>query len=322
MSRRPQSARTGGAPRAGQSRPMSATWAAPSNRGAMVQALNLKKTQPDYGFGSATREQVSKLFVSQEHTALATAGTHSPGPALYHLPPSVGGKQPDGRKRDPPVWRFGTTPRFQYGGKLEQVPGPQQYTAVPSVGGKQPEGSKQDPPVWSFGTAERKDVRKCFVSRAHQKTDFYGMHSPGPAKYLLPASVGGKQADGRKRDPPSWTFSSAIKEEKSRPSTTPGPIYNPLHDVDTKFKKAPSPGFGASTRDVRAMVFISQEHEKGSHGLNTPGPAAPYALPAAVGYQISSKKRTSPRCSFPKESRWRAYEKEISRNSTPGPGAY
>ena len=36
-------------------------------------------------------------------------------------------------------------------------------------------------PVYGFGTAERKHVRKVFISTAHQKTDMHGLDSPGPA---------------------------------------------------------------------------------------------------------------------------------------------
>ena len=44
--------------------------------------------------------------------------------AIYHLKPSVGGKQPDGRKADPPVWKFAKANRFLYGyGRPEQKPG-------------------------------------------------------------------------------------------------------------------------------------------------------------------------------------------------------
>ena len=35
-------------------------------------------------------------------------------------------------------------------------------------------------PMYSFGTAERKHVRKVFVSTAHQKVDMHGLDSPGP----------------------------------------------------------------------------------------------------------------------------------------------
>ena len=46
-----------------------------------AQALGRYKSQPIYGFGANTREQAQKVFVSQEHTALATAGKAGPGRA-------------------------------------------------------------------------------------------------------------------------------------------------------------------------------------------------------------------------------------------------
>ena len=43
-------------------------------------------------------------------------GWCSPGPTKYKLAASVGGKQPDGRKPDPPVWGMGKPgSRFLYG---------------------------------------------------------------------------------------------------------------------------------------------------------------------------------------------------------------
>ena len=62
-----------------------------SNKGYSKQSIAVKKQAPRYGFGSATRDQANKLFVSQEHTILATGGKDSPGPAQYILPASVGG---------------------------------------------------------------------------------------------------------------------------------------------------------------------------------------------------------------------------------------
>ena len=56
-----------------------------------AQKSSSRRTAPAFGFGAATREVANKVFVSQEHTSLATAGMHSPGPAKYVKPPSIGG---------------------------------------------------------------------------------------------------------------------------------------------------------------------------------------------------------------------------------------
>ena len=161
-----------------------------STKGYSKQSLNVKKRAPAYGFGAATRDQANKVFVSQEHTLIAMGGFDSPGPAAYVLPANIGGKQPDARKPDPPVWRFNQADRFLFGyGKPDPRPAPGAYEVQPSIGVKQPNGKLEDRPAWGFGTATRSHTRKVFVSQDHQKTDFHGVDSPGPARYTLPASV-------------------------------------------------------------------------------------------------------------------------------------
>ena len=67
--------------------------------------------------------------------------------------------------------------------------------------------------------------------------------------------------------------------------------------------------------DVRAMIYIGPDHDKGSHGMLSPGPAAPYEIIASVGKQVASNMREAPAPSFSRESRWRTYEKEIKAKS-------
>ena len=296
--------------------------------GASAQLISTKKAAPAYGFGSASRDQVNKLFVSQEHTLIATGGKDSPGPAKYLLPASVGGKQPDGRKPDPPTWTFSGANRFLYGyGKPDKKPGPDEYNMPPSVGGTQPDGARANAPSWGFGSATRDGVKKVFVSQKHTLTVLHGSHSPGPAKYLLPPSVGGKQPDGRKPDPPSYGFSSAARTPVEPGNDGPGFVYKITPAVgpqpDSQIKNMPLYSFGASTREVRERVFISQEHNEGMPpSCPTPGPANSYQLDSALGKQNSARKKTSPRVSFSQASRWAAHERELARNTVPGPGAY
>jgi len=304
------------------------------NRGASAQCIAAKKSAPSYGFGSATREQANKLFVSQEHTLIATGGTASPGPAHYLLPASVGGKQPDGRKKDPPTWSFGGADRFLYGyGKPTKGPGPEEYTMHPSVGGKQPDGARANAPEYGFGTSTREQVKKLFISQQHTLTILAGTQGPGPAKYNLPASVGGKQPDGRKKDPPTYSFGGAARTTIEPGLDTPAAIYEMGSAVgasprgtpkpEGKIAQAPAYGFGAATREQAGKVFVSQEQTAlAPPNVPTPGPAAPYNLAAAIGDQPSSRYKTQPRMAFSKESRWRVLEAELKRNTVPGPGAY
>jgi hypothetical protein len=88
----------------------------------------------------------------------------------------VGGKQPDGRKKDPPVWGFGTASRFRSMSN-PQVPGPNAYSLqhVGGAGAVQHQGGMRTEPQYGFGSAERHHVRRVFISTAHQKTDMHGL---------------------------------------------------------------------------------------------------------------------------------------------------
>ena len=180
--------------------------------------------------------------------------------------------------------------------------------------------------MYGFGSSTRDQVKKLFISQKHTLTMLAGTQSPGPAKYNLPNSVGGKQPDGRKADAASWSISSKARIPVEAGQDTPD-FYNLPAAVgpqpDGKIANAPVYGFGTSTREIRARTFISQEHNMGSAPfVPTPGPAGPYKLANSLGNQPSSRKATSPRVSFAKQSRWAAHERELARNTVPGPGAY
>lgn len=292
-----------------------------------------KKSAPSFSFGTSSREQAGKVFVSQEHTALATAGKHSPGPAVYLLPASVGGKQPDGRRKDPPSWGFGTAQRFRRPGATEKPdghrgnnPGPGYYSKPPASVGPQVLGRFSSAPLVGFGTAERKDVRKVWISQEHQKTDCHGLESPGPAAAYEIKSTMGKQESSEIPNPPSWVFGSSSRAKDGAGGISPGPAYSLPASVgpqpDSRRPAAGMPGFGASTREVREMIYLGPGHDKGVFGRLSPGPAAAYHLPQSVGRQVSSSMREAPRPAFSKEDRWAKHNKELKANTTPGPGAY
>jgi hypothetical protein len=86
------------------------------------QVHSKRRSAPMFGFGSSTRSQAAKVFLSSEHAKLSTSG-FSPGPSAYTLRASVG-TQADGRKASSPQWVFGSSTRFMTGSKREmQNPG-------------------------------------------------------------------------------------------------------------------------------------------------------------------------------------------------------
>ena len=116
------------------------------------------------GSSSKTEKVANKVFVSQEHTALATAGMHSPGPAKYTLPPSVGGTQPEGRKKSAPSYGFSKGSRFMTERVSDRTPGPGANGFIPSIG-PQPVGSFRSAPIAGFGTGTREARAKLFISQ-------------------------------------------------------------------------------------------------------------------------------------------------------------
>jgi len=290
-----------------------------------------RRTAPAFGFGAATREVANKVFVSQEHTALATAGMHSPGPATYLLPPSVGGKQPDGRRPDPPSYGMGTSERFMTERKSDRTPGPGAYRMSGSMG-PQVAGRFRTEPIAGFGTAERKHVRKVFISQDHNKLDMHGMDSPGPAVIALKSTMG-KQESSDMRTNPSWVFASAGRTDPmvgkglKESAKMPGPAnYTQIdsvgRQVSSKMRSNPQAGFGTSEVSHQYKLYMSQEHEKMHFGKVSPGPGAAYQIGDSVGAQKLSKDSSQPSWGFGSADRWATYNRELKSNTTPGPGAY
>ena len=229
-----------------------------------AQAKSNRRSSPSFGFGSSTRNQAAKVFLSRDHAKLSTPG-FSPGPSAYTLRASVGA-QADGRKASSPQWVFGSNERFMQAQRKElQNPGPGQYDAASGVG-TQVSSSKHTQPMFGFGSAERSHVEKVFVSEDHNKS-LFGIESPGPCMYTLEGAVG-KQTLGRKSNQPSWVFASSQRfqyEHVKRAATSPGPGAYTLGQsvgpqVASTKHSSPMPGFGTSNRDQMSKLYISSEH--------------------------------------------------------------
>jgi len=286
------------------------------------QAPSKRRSSPSFGFGSSTRNQAAKVFLSNDHAKLSTPG-FSPGPSAYSLRPSVG-TQPDGRKSSAPQWVFGSSDRFGYEKKGVQNPGPGSYDMTNSVG-TQVSSNKHTQPMFGFGSSERHHVQKVFVSEEHNKA-LHGCDSPGPQVYTLQGAVG-KQDLSKTRNQPAWVFGSSNRfkyEHVKRAATSPGPGAYTLNQavgsqvVSTK-ESSPIFGFGTSNREHMNKLYISTDHEKAQSGNNSPGPCN-YALPESTGRQPLSKYHSAASWGFGTCGRWTA--KGGTNTTTPGPGSY
>ena len=292
------------------------------------QAHSKRRSAPSFGFGSSTRNQAAKVFLSQEHAKLSTP-SFSPGPSAYTLRASVG-SQADGRKASSPQWVFGSSDRFIQASRKEvQNPGPGSYD-MPQGVGTQVSSSKQTQPMFGFGSAEREHVEKVFVSEDHNKS-LFGIESPGPMMYTLQSAVG-KQDLSRKANQPSWVFASSERfryDHVKRAATSPGPGAYTLGQsvgpqVASTKHSAPLPGFGTSNREHMGKLYISSEHVRLPLPLACPRHSPPctcWRVPSGGKMHAHALRSTSDSPSSRPFS-WRLQEKSLSGNNSPGPCNY
>ena len=101
-------------------------------------------------------------------------------------------------------------------------------------------------------------------------------------------------------------------QSRLRSHTAVGP------QVEATKATRPTVGFGTSTRDHAAKVFLGNEQAKVFYGMESPGPAAlgPGAF-GGTGRMVDSKKQTAAKFSFGTGARG-----GYGQNQNPGPGAY
>lgn len=279
-----------------------------------------KSTAPIYGFGSADRQQLQKVFLTPEH-AKSDYGKMSPGP-IYDLKSAMG-LQSSSKKVSAPLFSFGTSDRFAKPktGPGLSVPGPGAYQS-PSSLGKQGDSSKNSAPDYGFGSSTRSHQEKVFLSEESAKIN-YGVMSPGPSAYQSKSSVG-VQASSKNDTAPSWAFSSEERfkyDFVERAAKIPGAgQYGHTSAVgvqaDSKKKTLPNYSFGTCTRARRHKLYVSPEHEKSNYGENSPGPASIGPM-TSLGRQMSSKTPSSSTWSFGSAKRF-----VYNDSRTPGPGTY
>lgn len=293
-----------------------------------VQHDSRKTSSPVFGFGSADRNALARVFISVEHCR-ADFGKVGPG-AVYDLQSGFG-TQNSSKNSNPPKFTFGTASRFLQPSAARakrnpQVPGPGAYSAGSSIG-KNPESNKINQAAFGFGTATRDDARRVFISAAAAKVRF-GAESPGPAAYSNSAIQHGvgAQPSSQRRTEPSFSIGTEKRlkyDYVERAKKTPGVgLYATQASVGAQTLSAnqnePCFGFGTATRDDAGKVFLGKEQSKVRFGAESPGPASlgPGAF-RGTGRMVQSTKSTAPNATFGGSARSLGIGE-----ATPGPGSY
>jgi len=191
------------------------------------QCDSQKHSYSSWKFGTATRADHAKVFVSPAHAKSVTEFIDSPGPCAYGHLGGVG-IQSDSRKSTEPRFGVGTASRFysdSSAATAKGTPGPGTY-GLHSAQGRQVTSNKPSLPISSFPRADRdKAAQSVFQGKEGAKT-FLGRGSPGPAVYTPQESVGA-QASSEKPNVPKFGFGTADRFSymniSARAMQSPGP---------------------------------------------------------------------------------------------------
>ncbi len=295
----------------------------PGAIGPQIEAR--KKTEPKFGFGSADRNAVAKVYVSKEHSK-TDFGKITPG-AIYETK-STFGKQDLSKNRSSSSCSFGSASRFlkpsgERAKRNPQVPGPGSYPAQTSIG-KMVSSERQTGEAFSFGGATRDAAQKVFLSKAAAKVTA-NSDGPGPTAYEPQQSMGPQRSSSNVTEP-TVSFPTAgrgrdpdLERAKKQPGAGQYRVPNAVGvQAESQKRSMPRYGFGSTTREHRDKVYISSEHSKSEFGMTSPGPAAigPKAF-GGTGKQVLSTKRTGATGTFGNAAR-----ATYATNSNPGPGEY
>ena len=229
----------------------------------------------------------------------------SPGPQVYEINSSVGGRQVNAALRSAASYGFTQSNRFNT--QLdERGPGPAEYYPI----------HQQHSPMVAFGAATR--------DNKVLKVDVRGWAAdPGMGKQLLAGRA----------TAPIYGFGSCPREKAGQVTSpafkpdgtvvSPGPVYKTEASVGKQVlatkKTNPRPIIGgyaaAALEELRAFSGVS------------PGPAA-YHVPRSTTRQLQAGKKTPPARSFGTAARFGgggirpSSARRIVDEPTPGPGAY
>ena len=272
------------------------------------QVSSTRRSAPGYGFGSSTRAHAQKVFVSKEHSMLASKGI-SPGPQ-YTIRSTVG-PQVDGAIRSEPQWGVSKAARFKAEKSTALGPGSyESHSSISSIGGASQLGGK----------STRTSMAKVYISNAHSSLGFNG-NSPGQI-YDDVSSVG-KQNASPKKNQPAWVWGSQRRfrnADVEYQAKMPGPGTfeqgaGAFGSQPSSMKRSSSmPGFGKSTRLDQTKVYSSPAQERTKNfGKASPGPAT--YLPPIMNHSSSGG-------TFGKCDRFYMRKTAMRMANNPPPGAY
>jgi hypothetical protein len=265
-----------------------------------TQVLAKWPSAPSFGFGTGTRDQREKIFISMAHVK-GVHGRNSPGPASYLLP-SASGKQFLSTRDSQPRWAFGSAMRFPRS-KFEAAPGPGTYTLQPALG-RQITSTFKTMPIFGFGTAGQRANWKVFISQQHNLA-FYGRESPGPLTYGLGSTMG-KQTLSTMSSSPSISFGisdrSGDQADGMSGLNSPGPGAYTLdpaigRQLLSTMRSAGTMSFGTAKQSFSPKQFINKEINMSFYGRDTPGPCTALQQPGFYRQPLS-RNRTSPQFGF------------------------
>ena len=122
-------------------------------------------TDPRPVFGSATRDQVAKVWLDEELMKV-NFGKQSPGPCQYSKPSGMG-KQAESMFPTQPAYKQSSSPRFSDKDPRRDVPGAGSYQSAYASLGKQALSNKQTLPSPKIGTSNRDAVSKVRLLHGH-----------------------------------------------------------------------------------------------------------------------------------------------------------
>jgi len=188
------------------------------------QTHSQKHSYSSWKFGTGTRDDQAKVFISPAHSDGQPEFISSPGPCAYQHIGSIG-SQADSRKSTTPMVGLGTAQRFfTKSASADAVPGPGTYKLHPSVA-KQVHSHKTSKPINSFPKADRDRTAQAeYLGKKLVVGE--GRASPGPAVYTMTESVG-PQVSSVKKNPPKYGFGTCDRfgyiSLTNKACQTPGP---------------------------------------------------------------------------------------------------